>query len=149
MVHTTVPTTHTTVPTIHTTVPTTHTTLPTTPTTVPSPVRSRAPPPSPAEGHCSIRSPPGKKTPRRRGQCMTGGWDPSAQSEGSKSEQVRQRMDLEHCLHWLHLEPTHLIYYTVCTGYTRSPLTWYTTLSALATLGAHSPDILHCLHWLH
>jgi hypothetical protein len=50
-----------------------------------------------------------------------GGWDPSAQSEENKSEQVRQCMDLSeqvrqcmdlqhclHCLHWLHLEPTHL-----------------------------------------
>jgi hypothetical protein len=45
------------------------------------------------------------------------GWDPSAQSAESKSEQARQCMDLEyylhclhclHCLHWLHLEPTHL-----------------------------------------
>jgi hypothetical protein len=35
------------------------------------------------------------------------GWDPSAQSGGSKSEQVKQCMDPEHCLHWLHLEPTH------------------------------------------
>jgi hypothetical protein len=24
-----------------------------------------------------------------------------------------------------------------------------TTLSALATLGAHSPTVQHCLHWLH
>jgi hypothetical protein len=37
-----------------------------------------------------------------------GGWDPSAQSGGSKSEQVKKCMDLEHCPHWLHLEPTHL-----------------------------------------
>jgi hypothetical protein len=44
------------------------------------------------------------------------GWDPSRESDNSKSEpseskseQVRQCMDLEHCLHWLHLEPTHLI----------------------------------------
>jgi hypothetical protein len=43
-------------------------------------------------------------------------------------------------VHWLHLEPTHLLYYT---GYTRSPLTYCTTL---ATLGAHSPTVLHWLH---
>jgi hypothetical protein len=43
-------------------------------------------------------------------------------------------MDLQHDLHWLHLEPTHLLYYT---GYTWSPLTSSTTL---ATLGAHSPS---------
>jgi hypothetical protein len=36
---------------------------------------------------------------------------------------------------------------TVCTGYTWSPRT-STILSALATLGAHSP-VLYCLHWLH
>jgi hypothetical protein len=52
-----------------------------------------------------------------------GGWDPSAQSGGSMSEQVEECMDLEHRLHWLHLEPTHLLYYTVCTDYTWSPLT--------------------------
>jgi hypothetical protein len=69
-----------------------------------------------------------------------GGWDPSAQSEESKSEQARQCMDVEHCLHWLHLEPTPLLYYT---GYTWSPLPSSTTL---ATLGAHSPPLLHCLH---
>jgi hypothetical protein len=27
---------------------------------------------------------------------------------GNDSEQVEQCMDLEHCLHWLQLEPTHL-----------------------------------------
>jgi hypothetical protein len=32
-----------------------------------------------------------------------GGWDPSAQSGDSKSEQVIQCVDLEHCPHWLHL----------------------------------------------
>jgi hypothetical protein len=38
-----------------------------------------------------------------------GGWDPSAQRDDSKSEQVRQCMDLRHCLHWLHaVAPTHL-----------------------------------------
>jgi hypothetical protein len=31
-----------------------------------------------------------------------GGWDPSGESDGSKSEQVKQCMDLEQCLHWLH-----------------------------------------------
>jgi hypothetical protein len=37
-----------------------------------------------------------------------GGWDPSEQNEENKSEQVRQCMDLEHCLHWLHaVAPTH------------------------------------------
>jgi hypothetical protein len=34
-------------------------------------------------------------------------WDASAQSEVSKSELVRQCIDLQHCLHWLYLEPTH------------------------------------------
>jgi hypothetical protein len=33
------------------------------------------------------------------------GWDPGAQSDDSKSEQVTQCMNLEHCLHRLHLEP--------------------------------------------
>jgi hypothetical protein len=38
-----------------------------------------------------------------------GGWDPSGESDNNnKSEQVKQCMDLRHCLHWLHLEPTHL-----------------------------------------
>jgi hypothetical protein len=46
-------------------------------------------------------------------------------------------MDLNYCLHWLHLEPTHQYY----TGYTWSPL----TSTTLATLGAHSP----VLNWLH
>jgi hypothetical protein len=41
------------------------------------------------------------------------------------------------------------IYSTVCTGYTWSPLTYCTTLSVLAALGAHSPTVLHCLYWLH
>jgi hypothetical protein len=33
----------------------------------------------------------------------------------SKPEQVKRctRIDLEHCLHWLHLEPTHLMKCTV------------------------------------
>jgi hypothetical protein len=31
----------------------------------------------------------------------------SAQSVNSKSKEVKHCMDLEHCLHWLHLEPTH------------------------------------------
>jgi hypothetical protein len=47
----------------------------------------------------------------------------SAQSDDSKSEQVRQCVDLQHYLHWLHLEPTHLLYYTGYTGYTWSLLT--------------------------
>jgi hypothetical protein len=53
------------------------------------------------------------------------------QSDCSKSEQVRQCMGLQHCLHWqhfglhwLHFEPIHLLYYTVCTGYTLGPFTW-------------------------
>jgi hypothetical protein len=40
-----------------------------------------------------------------------GGWDPSGESEESKPEQVRQCMDLEHCLHSLHLEPTHRVWF--------------------------------------
>ena len=32
-------------------------------------------------------------------------------SGGSKSEQVKQRMNLQHCMHWLHLEPTYLASY--------------------------------------
>jgi hypothetical protein len=36
------------------------------------------------------------------------GWNPSAQRDDSTSEQARQCMDLQHCLHWLHFEPTHL-----------------------------------------
>jgi hypothetical protein len=116
-----------------------------------------------------------------------GGWDPSGESDNSKSEQVKQCMGLEHYLHCLHLEPTHLllpirfilglaptvcrladpdlvdkiqvhkvqrvsqsksgnvwIYDTVYTGYTWSPLTYCTTLSTLATLGAHSPGTCTC-----
>jgi hypothetical protein len=79
----------------------------------------------------------------------TCGWDPSAQSDNNKSEQVKQCMDLRQCLNLLHLEPTHLLYYTTCTGYTWSPLTCCTTLRALATLGTHSPAVLHWLHWQH
>jgi hypothetical protein len=37
------------------------------------------------------------------------GWDPSAQSDGSKSEQARHCMDLQHCLHWLRLALPHLV----------------------------------------
>jgi hypothetical protein len=48
-----------------------------------------------ARHRSELRIPPGK-------------WDPSAQSGDNKSEQVRQCMDLQHCLH---------------TGYTWSPLT--------------------------
>jgi hypothetical protein len=47
-----------------------------------------------------------QRTPTRR----PGGWDPSAESDNSKSEQVKHCMDLEHCMHWLHLEPTHLLH---------------------------------------
>jgi hypothetical protein len=39
-----------------------------------------------------------------------GGWVPSGGSNNSKSEQVQQCMDREHCLHCLHLEPTHLVH---------------------------------------
>jgi hypothetical protein len=38
--------------------------------------------------------------------CTT--WNPSAQSDDSKSEQVKHCIHLQHSLHWLHLEPTHL-----------------------------------------
>jgi hypothetical protein len=48
----------------------------------------------------------------------------SGESDNSKSEQAKQYMDLEHCMHWLHLEPT---LYTVYTDCTWSPLT--TTLA--------------------
>jgi hypothetical protein len=46
---------------------------------------------------------------RKRGQNAPhcGGWDPSAESGGSKSEQAQQCIDLEH---FVHLEPTHLDY---------------------------------------
>jgi hypothetical protein len=60
-------------------------------------------------------------------------------------------MDLVHCVHWLHLEPTHLLYYTVyywlhlepthllyytvCTGYTWSPLTFAAWRGKLGTVG--------------
>jgi hypothetical protein len=37
-----------------------------------------------------------------------GGWEPSEESVSSKSGRASQCMDLQHCLHWLHLEPTHL-----------------------------------------
>jgi hypothetical protein len=35
-----------------------------------------------------------------------GGYVPRGESDNSKSEQVKHCMDLEHCRHWLHLEPT-------------------------------------------
>jgi hypothetical protein len=60
-----------------------------------------------------------------------------------------QSPPLLRCMRWLHLEPNHLLYYTVYTGYTWSPLTCCTTPYALATLGAHSPPLLHCMRWLH
>jgi hypothetical protein len=43
------------------------------------------------------------------GDGMPGGWDPSEESDNSKSGQVKHYMDLEHWPHWLHLEPTHLL----------------------------------------
>jgi hypothetical protein len=66
------------------------------------------------------RAPTAKRPPSML-QChqSTGGWVPSRESDSSKSEQVRQCMDLKHFLQWLHLEPTHWANY--CTW---SPLTW-------------------------
>jgi hypothetical protein len=48
------------------------------------------------------------RAPPTTARASTGRWDPSAHSGNSNSERVRQCIDLEHCLHWLHLEPTHL-----------------------------------------
>jgi hypothetical protein len=46
-------------------------------------------------------------------------WDPSGESGNSKSEQVKQWMDLETLSTLATLgAPTHLLYYTVHTGYT-------------------------------
>jgi hypothetical protein len=50
-------------------------------------------------------------------------------------------MDLEHCLRWLHFEPTHLLCYA---GYTSSLPTYCATL---ATLRAYSPTVLRWLHF--
>jgi hypothetical protein len=47
---------------------------------------------------------------------LCSGWDPSAESDNSKSEQVKNCMDLEHCLHLLHLEPTHELEITLGAG---------------------------------
>jgi hypothetical protein len=94
--------------------------------------------------------------------------DPSAQSGGSKSEQVRQCMDLEHCPHWLHLEPNHLLYYYCLhwlhlepthllvlhyTGCPWSPPTYCTTLtgsytSSLLTLTVFAALPIPVLHSL-
>jgi hypothetical protein len=52
-----------------------------------------------------------------------GGWDPRAESVNSKSEQVKQGVDLDHCLHWLHLEPTYLLYYCCMHWLHLEPLT--------------------------
>jgi hypothetical protein len=38
---------------------------------------------------------------------IPGGWVRSRESDSSRSEQVKQCMDLQHCPHWLNLEPTH------------------------------------------
>jgi hypothetical protein len=100
-----------------------------------------------------------------------GGWEPSTKVNESKS-QVKRSQELHgsntlytlatlgaylpgaHCIHWLRLESTHLLYYTVYTGYTWSlltyilyytvytgytwsPLTYCTTLYTLATLGVY------------
>jgi hypothetical protein len=43
-------------------------------------------------------------------------------------------MDLEHCMHCLHLEPTHQ-YYTAYTGCTWSPLTSWKASRTLLRLG--------------
>jgi hypothetical protein len=66
-----------------------------------------------------------------------GGCDPNGEREISKSEQVKQCMDLEHCLHCLHclrLEPTDQ---------------YYTAYYTLATLGAVNPSVRYCLHSAH
>jgi hypothetical protein len=60
-----------------------------------------------------------------------GGWDPSGESDNSKSEQVKQCMDLEHCLHCLHLEATHLLLpframVRVCSSHQSPHLQYYT-----------------------
>jgi hypothetical protein len=52
------------------------------------------------------------------------GSNSSAQSDGSKPEQVRRCMDLERCLHRIHLEPTDSKHCTTLTCCTWSPLTW-------------------------
>jgi hypothetical protein len=81
-----------------------------------------------------------RKGAEGRGRERRGG-ERGGESDSSKSEQVKECMDLKHFLHWVHLDPTYLLYYhTVCTGYTWSPLTYcITTLSALTILGAYSP----------
>jgi hypothetical protein len=61
------------------------------------------------------------------------GWDPSAQSDDSRSEQVKRCMDLKHCVSFLHLEPAHLLRDRLhsCfptgspTGETNALQTWY------------------------
>jgi hypothetical protein len=59
-----------------------------------------------------------------------GGWDPRAESGRSKSEQVKHCVDREHCL---------------CIGYTRSPLTSYTTTTLRVSEARYCMDLEHCL----
>jgi hypothetical protein len=61
---------------------------------------------------CTVRAPSTVQA-RNDADSSTCGWVPSGESDSSKSEQVKECMDLEHCLHWLHLEPTHLVTVTV------------------------------------
>jgi hypothetical protein len=48
-----------------------------------------------------------------RGCTIACSWDPSGESDDSKLEQVKYCIDLVlvHCVHWLHLELTHLVQY--------------------------------------
>jgi hypothetical protein len=48
------------------------------------------------------------------------GWDPSGESENSKSEQDNVCMDLQHGLHWLHSELTRR--YTTPPGMCQVPI---------------------------
>jgi hypothetical protein len=74
-------------------------------------------------------------------QRIYGGWNPSGEKVTTASQSKPNIVRARPLSTLLHLEPTHLFYYT---GYTWSPLTSSTTL---ATLGAHSPPLLHWLHW--
>jgi hypothetical protein len=64
----------------------------------------------------------------------------SSEQVGESQSKSEQCMDRPHCLHWLHFEPTHLLYYhTVCTDYSWSPLTvscWHARLPVVLCVGA-------------
>jgi hypothetical protein len=78
--------------------------------------------------------------------CRGGLGYPSAQSGGSVSAGFKRGgfIDLEHCLHWLHLGLA-----TLGAGYTGSHCTWGWLHLGLATLGATALGAGYTWGWLH